>query len=524
MNMSIRRRMHLTGVAIVILLFTMIGVLWSQYQKIRAAQAAAVGLQEGASFLQLTLRGLNESALTQGASASVQTALKGIAQFENNYSALLLLTVWNSEVHGFLQGEWHTQWKKARGEIESFLKESEHFDFDDVKKMIAIGKLIQNTGELADALSSRADDSRVQAAQLERKTLQIALVGVAVVGGITIGLFYWLTHVILNPLNRLVHFIGNVASSNDLSIRSSQVSNDELGEIVRASNQLLEGFHAVISQLRGAIIDLVERSKQLGEVSKNSNEGVDNQRADIGRLAGTVARIVELAVATTQRATAASQSVSDAHRNVGSTEGIIRAAAESIKDLAQQVEHSSELLTDLGRKGENIGRIVDVIKSIAEQTNLLALNAAIEAARAGEHGRGFAVVADEVRTLATRTQQSTAEIQTMIEGLQNGTVTVTEVMKDAKAKAEFSVQRNIDAVQSLVSVAGAIQTAADQGLLIARDAEHQTQELAQVADGLRRIGEICEETAENSKATSRVGQSLAVTAGRVEQLAEQFRI
>ena len=522
--MTIRHRMHLTGLAIVILLFTMIGVLWSQYQKIRAAHAAAVGLQEGVSFLQLTLRGLNESALTQGASASVQTARKGIAQFENDYSALLLLAAENSDVHGFLQGEWHTQWKKARGEMESFLKESEQFDFNDIKKMIAIGKLIQNTAELADALSARADGSRIQAEQFERNTLQIALIGVVAVGAMTIGLFYWLTRVILNPLSRLVHFIGNVASSNDLSIRSSHVANDELGEIVRASNQLLEGFHAVISQLRGAIIELVERSKQLGEVSKNTNKGVDNQRADTGLLAGTVARIVDLAVATAQRATDAAQSISVAHQSVGSTEAIIRAAADSIKELAQRVERSSELLTELNRQGESIGRIVDVIKSIAEQTNLLALNAAIEAARAGEHGRGFAVVADEVRTLATRTQQSTAEIQTMIEALQNGTIAVTEVMKDAKSKAEFSVQRNTDAVVSLASVADAIQTAAEQGLLIAGDAEHQTQELAHVAGGLRRIGGICDETAENSHATSRVGESLAVTAARVEQLAEQFRI
>lgn len=522
--MTIRHRMHFTGLAILVLFFGMVEILWSQYQKIRTAQSAAMSLQEGVSFLQLTLRGLNESALTQGASASIETARNGMALFEKNYVELLDVTQNSSEVHTFLQGEWYTQWKTARFEIEAFLKDSENFDFDDVKKMVTIGKLIQNTGELADALGAMAAASRDQASQFEGHVLRTAVIGIAAIGAVTMGLFYWLTRLILKPLGRLVGFVGRVASSRDLTARIADLSNDELGEIGRAANHLLEGFHGVLSRLSGATSELVERSKQLGEVSHNTLEGVASQRDDTARLAETVARIVNLAAATAQRATSASEAITGAHGNISSNDVVLRSAAASINDLAARVERSSLLLTDLSSKGESIGRIVDVIKSIAEQTNLLALNAAIEAARAGENGRGFAVVADEVRMLATRTQQSTSEVQTMIEALQSGTVAVTQVMKEAKAKADFSVGRTAEAVTSLADAAEAIHRAADQGLCIARDAEHQTQELSSIADGLRRIGEVCDETAENSGKTSRVGQSLVATAERVELLAGEFRI
>lgn len=522
--MTIRHRMYFTGFAIALLFSSMATVIWFQYTKIRAAQNTALSLQQGVSFLQLTLRGVNESALTKGASASVAIAREGLAHFEEAYAKLLLLTKARPDLYAFLEDEWLASWKDARDKIESFLNESEAFDFNDVKKMIAIGTLIDRTGKLADALNAMAEVSEEEAVAFEQAALRTAAIGMVAVGVVIVGLFFWLTRLILRPLARLVQFIGHVASSRDLSARMTNTSNDELGEIGHAANQLLERFHAVLRELRTATGDLAQQSKQLGQVSESTLHGVAGQRDDTARLADAVVRVVDLAVGTAERAVSAAEAVTGAHGNVNANQIIIRSAAASINDLAQRVERSSVLLIDLNSKGESIGRIVDVIKSIAEQTNLLALNAAIEAARAGDQGRGFAVVADEVRTLATRTQQSTAEIQTMIEALQAGTIAVTEVMKDAKSKADSSVASTAAVVESLVNVAGAIQRAADQGVRIARDAEHQNQELTSIANGLRNIGKVCDETAENSGATLRVGHALVATAARVEQLAEQFRI
>jgi methyl-accepting chemotaxis protein len=359
---------------------------------------------------------------------------------------------------------------------------------------------------------------------LEHEAINTVAVGAGAIVAIVAGLFYSLARLIVRPIARLVGFIGLIESSRDLRARITDISNDELGEIGRATNQLLEKFHGALGEMRAASGELEERSRQLAVVSQNTLEGVTSQRDDTGRLMHTVTRVSDLAVGIAERSATTADAITRANENVSTNEKAIRSSSASINDLAQRVEHSSTLLVDLSAKTGNIGRIIDVIKSIAEQTNLLALNAAIEAARAGDQGRGFAVVADEVRTLATRTQQSTSEIQTMIEALQAGTVAVTSVMRDAKAKADAGVISTAAVIESLVEVVKTIQAASDQSIQIAKDTEHQTHELESIATGLRHIAKVCDETAGNCDATSKVSQALSTTATRVEQVAGQYQV
>lgn len=334
----------------------------------------------------------------------------------------------------------------------------------------------------------------------------------------------FVSRTILRTVDSMRLSITSIEADSDLTRRIHITSQDELGQLSRSFNLMLDKFQNSLQSVAETSASLAESSQGMAAITADSASSVQTQRDELEMVATAMnemtATVVEVAKNANDAADAAVQT--DTQSQAGLT--VVNNTVQTIEGLAVGIERASQVVKDLEDDSHQIGSILDVIKGIAEQTNLLALNAAIEAARAGEQGRGFAVVADEVRTLASRTQESTEEIQRMIEKLQGGAKLAADAMSDSRQYVDDSVNHARSAGEVLQSIAKAIATITDMNTQIATAAEEQSTVSEEINTNIVNISNAAEETAAGTMSSSQESENLAQMAKRLSGLVQEFKI
>ncbi|WP_038184283.1 methyl-accepting chemotaxis protein [Vibrio rhizosphaerae] len=338
-------------------------------------------------------------------------------------------------------------------------------------------------------------------------------------------LLYWLFIVLFSDLTRVSHALQDISKGKgDLRARIEVKRADEIGILAQGFNDFVSHMHGVVGRLKALSTDVAHEAQQVSNSSTQSASRVARQQQEIDMVASAV---TEMAMATHEIAGNADQTAQAAARSVelgqkGSDQ--VRKSRHSTHELATEVSRATEQIAALDQHAQQISSILSTINGIAEQTNLLALNAAIEAARAGEHGRGFAVVADEVRSLSQRTHSSTEEIQKMIELLQEQTTKAVTSMQKSSTKAQTSVTDADAATASLEEIADAIVSISNMATQIATAAEEQTAVTSEISQNSETIRQVAAELAEESQTGVDQSKRLSQLAKQVDHEVGEFQI
>ena len=349
------------------------------------------------------------------------------------------------------------------------------------------------------------------------------LLFIGLLAGLTVA---WLiSRMIIGPLQQAVSAMHDIAEGEgDLTRRLDESGNDEIAQLALGFNKFAGKIQTLVGQVTGFTSQLASATNEMSAITEQTNIGAKRQQQDTDQVVSAVNEMMSSVQEVARSAAEAAGAAQHADDETANGQTVVSNTVKSINALAGEVERAAEVIHRLGKDSENIGSVLDVIKGIAEQTNLLALNAAIEAARAGEQGRGFAVVADEVRTLASRTQQSTQEIQEMIERLQTGAREAVTVMEEGRNMAKTSVDQAAKAGSSLDVIAGAVSTINTMNTQIASAAEEQSSVTDEINRSIHNISEVCDQTAEGAQQTARASEELANLAVELQGLLQQFRI
>jgi len=328
----------------------------------------------------------------------------------------------------------------------------------------------------------------------------------------------------LDRIRELGASVAAAAAQGNLTVLVDAAGNDEVGTLASHLNAVLENFRNSMLEIRDASERLVNASGEVASVSRDTSAGVERQQSETEQVATAVNEMTATVQEIARNSVQAAQSATQGNEEASKGRRIVAEAIDSMDVLSQQVDRTVEVLQKLKTDSGNIGVVLDVIRSIAEQTNLLALNAAIEAARAGEQGRGFAVVADEVRTLAQRTQQSTREIQEMIQRLQTGVGEVASTMEQGQQQTRATVEKVSEAGGSLQSITASVSVITDMSTQIATATEEQSKVAEEVNRNIANISSVADQTATAAQRAAQATEEIASLARNLRSLVQRFKL
>jgi methyl-accepting chemotaxis protein len=353
------------------------------------------------------------------------------------------------------------------------------------------------------------------------------LVALMTIVGLAVGVAVaWLmTKSIVCKLNETVEAMEEIADGDgDLTRELAVYGGDEMGKLASAFNRFLAKIRNTVTEVSGAVHSLTSATEQMSQVCDQANHGTEAQKLETERVANSTTEVLSTSQEVVSMAHSAADAARSAETAAGRGQNIVAETRTAIDRLAAEVEQASTVINKLEQDSERIGGVLDVIRGIAEQTNLLALNAAIEAARAGEQGRGFAVVADEVRTLASRTQESTEEIHSMIESLQGASRQAVEVMEQGRSQAKSTVEHAGGTRDALDEIMGAIATISELNSSISNAADAQSQVLEEVNRNIVAISDVADETNRGAGEMRCSTEDLQSLADRLQNLVSAFKV
>ncbi|MHC8330297.1 methyl-accepting chemotaxis protein [Pseudomonas sp. LB1P83] len=332
-----------------------------------------------------------------------------------------------------------------------------------------------------------------------------------------------ITRQIVIPLSQTLKVAERVAAG-DLTHNLISERRDELGQLQRAMQSMTLGLRELIGGISDGVTQIASAAEELSAVTEQTSAGVNSQKVETDQVATAMNEMTATVQEVARNAEEASEAAVAADQQAREGDKVVGEAIAQIERLALEVGNSTAAMGDLKRESDKIGSVLDVIKSVAQQTNLLALNAAIEAARAGEAGRGFAVVADEVRSLAQRTQKSTEEIEELIVGLQTGTQQVATIMDNSRSLTDSSVELTRRAGSSLESITRTVSAIQSMNQQIAAAAEQQTAVAEEINRSVLNVRDVSEQTSAASEETAASSVELARLGTHLQMLVGRFKV
>lgn len=399
--------------------------------------------------------------------------------------------------------------------------------FNNYMQVVSDGDAAEATMlEAAHAVLALVDQAKVaEAASMQgiRQQALLALIGMAA-AAVLIGVIAALliTRSIVAPLRQAVTFAEQIAAG-DLSRDIVCERADEVGQLMSAMQRMTLSLRNLIGHIGGGVSQIAAAAEQLSTITAQTSVGVQQQKLETEQTATAMHQMAATVQEVAQNADQASLAAREADSEAQQGNSVVQEAVSQIHSLAGEVEQSAQAIEALNLESERIGSVLEVIRSVAEQTNLLALNAAIEAARAGEQGRGFAVVADEVRALAQRARTSTEEIETLIAGLQDMAKGAAEQMGSSLKLTRRTVDLALDAGNALGRITSSVSTIEQMNQQIAAAAEEQSSVAENISESVTRVRDIGEQSATASEQTAASSAELARLGLELQNLVRQFR-
>ncbi|RWU23604.1 methyl-accepting chemotaxis protein [Pseudomonas alkylphenolica] len=332
-----------------------------------------------------------------------------------------------------------------------------------------------------------------------------------------------LTRSIVKPIDEALQAAERIAEG-DLTRRIEAQGQDEAARLLRAMAKMQNKLRDTLQLIAGSATQLASAAEELNSVTDESARGLQQQNNEIEQAATAVTEMTSAVEEVARNAVSTSEASKEATRSAGDGRDLVLETVNAIERMSVDVQGTADLIGNLAEESRDIGKVLDVIRGLADQTNLLALNAAIEAARAGEAGRGFAVVADEVRALAHRTQQSTSEIERMIGSIQGGTEQAVNSMRNSTERAESTLNIARGAGLALDTITGAVAEINERNLVIASAAEEQAQVAREVDRNLVNINDLSVQSATGAHQTSAASAELSRLAVDLNGLVARFSV
>lgn len=352
------------------------------------------------------------------------------------------------------------------------------------------------------------------------------LITLALIGGIVLAILaiFFSLRLIARPLGVVADSLKAISEGEgDLNSSLDATSEDEIGDIALGFNRFVEKIRETITEVTGSSVKISTAAEEMSVTTDHATKNASDQKSEIDHVTLAMKEMTATVAEVAKSASNAAESANQAQEHADNGLAVVGKTMSVITKLAEDVESASTVIRELESDSYQIGTVLDVIRSIAEQTNLLALNAAIEAARAGEHGRGFAVVADEVRTLASRTQVATEEINSMIERLQKNTKQAVDVMNQGQLQAVSGVEQVSKANDALNQITSSVTIISDMNIYIASATEEQNIVVDNINLNIVNINELADQSVDSSQQIAAAGSDLAELAGRLQQLVGQFK-